>query len=61
MDNELLSSFLATLKDVNTTLLELTKITAHNQLAVKIIGIAVGIGFAGFLTWLFSHIDMVAK
>jgi len=37
MDNELLSSFLTTLKAVNISLLELTKVTAHNQMAVKIL------------------------
>lgn len=37
MDKELLTSFLATLKDVNASLLELTKITAQNEMAYKIL------------------------
>ena len=57
MDNDLLSSFLTTLKEVNTTLLELTKITAHNQLAVRLIGICMFVGFGSFLTWIFTHLD----
>ena len=57
MDNDLLSSFLLTLKEVNNTLLELTKITAHNQLAVKLIGIGMFVGFGSFITWIFTHLD----
>lgn len=37
MDNDLLTSFLTTLKAVNTTLMELTKVTARNEMAVKIL------------------------
>lgn len=59
MDSDLLTSFLSTLKDVNTSLLELTKITAHNQLAVKIIGGALVIGFGAFFTWFFAHMDEI--
>lgn len=59
MDNDLLTSFLETLKEVNGTLIELTKITAHNQLAVKLIGLFLGLGFAGFMTWLFANLDTI--
>jgi len=37
MDNDLLTSFLTTLKAVNTSLMELTKVTARNEMAVKIL------------------------
>ena len=59
MDNDLLASFLATLKDTNTSLLELTKITAHNQLAVKLIGIVLFAGLGAAVTWIFSHMDEI--
>jgi len=59
MDNELLNAFLSTLKDVNSSLLELTKITAHNQLAVRLIGIALLLGFGGAVTWIFNHLDAI--
>ncbi len=37
MESDLLASFLSNLKDVNSSLLELSKITAHNQAAVRIL------------------------
>jgi hypothetical protein len=55
MDNDLLSSFLNTLKEVNATLLELTKLTAYNQLAVRLLGALFAIMTAGFFAWFFSN------
>lgn len=57
MDNELLTAFLNTLKETNATLLDLVKITAHNQLAIKIIGVFIFLIGAGFITWAYSHLD----
>jgi len=59
MDNELLAAFLGTLKETNATLLELVKITAHNQLAIKIIGIFVFLLAGGFVAWMFKHLDRI--
>jgi len=61
MDNDLLSSFLVTLKEVNNTLLELTKITASNNLAIKLMGIVFGVSFAGAITWVFAHMDKILR
>lgn len=58
MDKDLMSAFLATLKDVNSTLLELTKITASNQLSIRLMGITFVLIAGGFITWAFSHIDL---
>lgn len=59
MDKELLTSFLATLKDVNSSLLELTKITAQNEMAYKILVsvmlISIGSGLSilgGLIVWI---------
>ena len=59
MDNELLSSFLTTLKAVNAALLELTKVTARNEMAVKILVAvllaSIGSGFSiicGLILWI---------
>jgi len=59
MDNELLSSFLTTLKAVNASLLELTKVTARNEMAVKILVAvllaSIGSGFSiicGLILWI---------
>lgn len=59
MDTDLLSAFLSTLKEVNATLLELTKITASNQLAIRLIGCAFLLGGGAFLTWVFTHMDAI--
>lgn len=61
MDDDLLSAFLTTLKETNTTLLELVKITAHNQLAIKIIGVTISVLGIGFVTWMFTHFDSIIK
>lgn len=59
MDTDLLSAFLSTLKEVNATLLELTKITASNQLAIRLIGCVFILGGGAFLTWVFTHMDTI--
>lgn len=59
MDTDLLSAFLSTLKEVNATLLELTKITASNQLAIRLIGGTFLLGGGSFLAWFFTHMDAI--
>lgn len=57
MDNDLLTAFLSTLKETNATLLDLVKITAHNQLAIKLLGGFMVLMGAGFITWVYAHLD----
>ncbi len=61
MDNELLSSFLTTLKTVNNSLLELTKVTAHNQMAVKILIAVMLSSIAGGLSLIGGLILWIVK
>lgn len=61
MDNDLIGAFLTTLKDVNATLLDLTKATSSNTLAIKIIGVFLVILGGGFVTWMFAHMDKYIK
>lgn len=61
MDNDLIAAFLTTLKDVNVTLLDLTKATASNTLAIKIIGVFLVLLGGGFVTWIFTHMDKFLK
>jgi len=55
MDKDLLKMFLATLKEVQHNITELSKITAKNEQALKFIGVALSITTAGFIGWLFKR------